>query len=201
MKTVDFYFDFMSPFAYLAQHRLPDLAKRHEGKAKFICHPIDLIAARFKAGNTGPFNRDQPAKMKALMMDLKRWANRYGIPMGFPKGLDTARLNRGYFHAVEQGKGPQYMEAGFRAVWAESGNPADEGLICQVASNAGLSAEKLLAATESAEALRSYEKENNDAQARGVFGVPIFMVDDQIYWGNDRIEFLEEYLQGASPSR
>ena len=198
MKTVDFYFDFMSPFAYLAQHRLPKLANRYEGKAKFVCHPIDLIAARFKAGNTGPFNRDQPAKMKALMMDLKRWAKRYDIPMGFPKSLDTARLNRGYFHAVDQGKGAPYLQGAFRAVWGESGDPADENLIRQVASNAGLVPEKLLAATESAEAARAYQKENDDAQARGVFGVPIFMVDDQIFWGNDRIEFLQEYLDGAS---
>ena len=197
MRTVDFYFDFMSPFAYLAEHRLRELAARYEGKAKFVCHPIDLIAARFKAGNTGPFNRDQPAKMKALMMDLRRWAKRYGIPIGFPKGLETARLNRGYFYAMQQGRGADYMKAGFAAVWAESGNPADEGLIRQVASKAGLSPEKLLASTESPEALREYEKENNEAQARGVFGVPIFMVDDQIYWGNDRIEFLEEYLEGA----
>jgi len=198
MKTVDFYFDFMSPFAYLASHRVAELENRHRGKATFVAHPIDLIAARFKAGNTGPFNRDQPAKMKCLMMDLQRWAKRYGMPIGFPKGLETARLNRGYLCARREDKAELYMKAAFDAVWGQSGDPSDERLLRAVAAKSGMSADRVLQAVDSPEIVGDYEKENAAAQARGVFGVPIFMVDDQIYWGNDRIEFLEEYLNEAA---
>jgi 2-hydroxychromene-2-carboxylate isomerase len=195
MKVVDFYFDFLSPYAYLAAHRLTDLVERYGNDATFVSHPIDLVAARFKAGNNGPFNRDQPAKMKCLGQDLKRWAARYGIEIGYPQGFDTARLNRGYFYADRKGKAAQFMKSAFDAVWARSGNPADEGLIRRVASEAGLSPDELLASLDAPEALAAYQKENDAAQARGVFGVPLFMVDDQIYWGNDRVQFLEEYLQ------
>ncbi|MGH7803898.1 MAG: 2-hydroxychromene-2-carboxylate isomerase [Candidatus Binatia bacterium] len=195
MKTVDFYFDFMSPYAYLAAQRLPDLRERYGKVARFVVRPIALVEARFKAGNTGPFNRDQPAKMKCLMLDLQRWAKRYGVKMGFPKGLETARLNRGYLAAEREGKADAYLKAGFDAVWAESGDPSDEKLIRDVAAKAGVSPDGLLKAVDSPEIVAEYEKGNLAAQARGVFGVPIFMVDDQIYWGNDRIEFLEEHLR------
>lgn len=197
MKTVDFYFDFMSPFAYLAAHRVPALAAKYRGTARVDCHPIDLVAARFKAGNNGPFNRDQPAKMKALMMDLGRWAKRYGIPFAFPKGLDTKRLNRGWLAAAARGKGEDYLRSAFDAVWGRGGDPADPALLAEVAAACGLAADDLAAAIDSPEIAAAYERENEAAQARGVFGVPIFRVDDQIYWGNDRIEFLEEYLDAA----
>lgn len=197
-KVVDFYFDFLSPYAYLAASQLPELARRFAGQASFVMHPIDLVAARFKAGNTGPFNRDQPAKMKCLGQDLKRWAARYGIEIGFPRGFDTARLNRGYLVAERQDKGGAYMRAAFAEVWAKSGDPAEDALIGRAASAAGLSPEQVLAAVDSPDILAAYEKENVAAQARGVFGVPIFMVDEQIYWGNDRVEFLEEYLRASN---
>ena len=201
MKVVDFYFDFLSPFAYLAAHRLADLERTYAADATFVSHPIDLVAARFKAGNNGPFNRDQPAKMKCLSQDLKRWAARYGIEMGFPQGFDTARLNRGYFFAEREGKASAYVKSAYAAVWARSGNPADEALIRQVAAESGLSPSGLLASLDAPETLAAYQKENDAAQARGVFGVPIFMVDDQIYWGNDRVAFLEEYLQSQRTPR
>lgn len=197
-KVVDFYFDFLSPYAYLAAHRLPELARRYEAQASFVPHPIDLVAARFKAGNTGPFNRDQPAKMKCLGQDLKRWAARYGIEIGFPRGFDTARLNRGHLVAKREGKADEYMKAAFDEVWARSGDPSEDALIGRAASAAGLSAAQLLDAVDSAEILAAYEQENLAAQARGVFGVPIFIVDEQIYWGNDRVDFLEEYLRDSS---
>jgi len=90
VKQVDFYSDFMSPYAYLPSTRLPALKQRYENTARFVLHPIDMVHARFKARNIGPFNRDVPAKIKCLMADLKRWSQRYGIPFGFP-GRSTAR--------------------------------------------------------------------------------------------------------------
>lgn len=197
MKVVDFYFDFLSPFGYLAAHKIPVLARSYEGRAKFVCHPIDLVAARFKAGNTGPFNRDQPAKMKALSQDLKRWADRYGIPLGFPKGFDSARLNRGYYLAEREGKDAAFLHAAYDEVWGQSGDPADEALMRRAAERAGISGDALVSSVDAPDTLARYQRENDAAQARGVFGVPIFMVDEQIYWGNDRIEFLEEYLRGG----
>lgn len=200
MKTVDFYFDFLSPYGYLAAHRLTRLIERYRGRADFRTHAIDLLSARRNAGNTGPFNRDIPAKMKCLMMDLQRWAKRYGIPFAFPKSLDTARLNRGFLWAQEHGREASYLNAGYAAVWGRGGDPTDTSLIRAVAAEVGLLPDELVAGADSPEIVERYESENREAQGRGVFGVPIFIVDDQIYWGNDRIEFLEEYLDEAGGS-
>jgi 2-hydroxychromene-2-carboxylate isomerase len=195
MKTLDFYFDFMSPFAYLASTQLPRLVDRHG--ITLVLHPIDLVAARRAAGNTGPFNRDIPAKMKYLMADLQRWAQRYGVPFTMPKGLDTARLNRGVLWARTQGQAAEtrYFHAAYAAVWGRSGDPADPELLRAAAREAGLSPEECLRGADADSIRQAYDKENREAQARGVFGVPIFIVDDQMYWGNDRLEFLEEYLR------
>jgi len=195
MKKVDFYFDFMSPYAYLASVRLPMLIENFKGRAEFDLHAIDLVAARFAAGNNGPFNRNIPRKIKYLLSDMKRWAERYGVPMGFPGGMDTARLQRGFWCAKLRGTGAAYMKAGFHEVWGKSGDPNDDALIRRVADAAGIAGDKLIAEIDSPEIVATYARENSAAQERGVFGVPIFITDDQMYWGNDRIEFLEEYLR------
>lgn len=195
MKTVDFYFDFMSPYAYLASTQLPRLATQYQ--IHLVLHPIDLVAARRAAGNTGPFNRDIPPKMKYLMTDLQRWAKRYNVPFTMPKGLDTARLNRGVLWARTQSAEAErrYFHAAYAAVWGRGGDPADPELLQSVTREAGLSPEDCRRGVDSEAIVQAYAQENHAAQARGVFGVPIFIVDEQMYWGNDRIEFLEEYLR------
>lgn len=196
MKTVDFYFDFISPFAYLASTQLPKLARQHN--VTFAFHPIDLFAAKRAAGNTGPSNREIPAKIKYLVADLQRWARRYDVPLGFPKGFDTARLNRGYLWAHTQGAeaADRYLRSAYAEVWVRSGDPADPALLRAAAAGAGLSADELVRGVDAQPIVQAYDTENQAAQARGVFGVPIFIVDEQMFWGNDRIMFLEEYLKG-----
>jgi 2-hydroxychromene-2-carboxylate isomerase len=195
MKHVDFYFDFMSPYAYLASTRLPALVQSFKGRAEFDSHAIDLVAARFAAGNNGPFNRNIPRKIKYLMADLARWSKRYGVPLVSPSGMDTARLQRGFWCAKRRGAGDAYMQAGFRETWGKSGDPNDDALIRRVAEAAGVPGGQLIAEVDSPEIVALYDNENRTAQERGVFGVPIFIADGQMYWGNDRIEFLEEYLR------
>src|SRR3546814_3604932 len=81
--TIDFYFDFISPFSYLAQLRLPEIARRH-GRA-LAYHPIDIPEAKIAAGNYGPSNREVPAKIKVLTADLQRLGRRYDVPLTFPR--------------------------------------------------------------------------------------------------------------------
>jgi len=125
VKQVDFYFDFMSPYAYLASTRLPGLKQRYEKSARFVLHPIDMVHARFKAGNTGLINRDIPAKIKCLIADLKRWSQRYSIPFGFPKTLNSSRLNCGFLCAKHQGLEDKYLRNAYEATWGRGGDPDD----------------------------------------------------------------------------
>lgn len=194
MRTVDFYFDFVSPYAYLASSQLPRLVARYG--VNLVLHPIDLFRAKKAAGNTGPSTREIPPKARYALIDLQRWARRYGVPLSRPTGFDTARINRGLLWARSQGAEGRYLHAAYAAVWGRGGDPADPEILRSVAMEAGLPADDFLRGVDAEPILRAYERENLQAQARGVFGTPTFIIDDEMYWGNDRIDFLEEYLQG-----
>lgn len=194
MHTVDFYFDFMSPYAYLAATQIPALIERHHSRAVFQPHAIDLWAARLAAGNDGPSNRQVPRKAACLMADVARWARRYKVPLGTPKAFDAQRLNRAFWVAQGHERGVAFMVSAYRLVWGESGDPTSPDLIKAAADEAGLNANEVLAQSDSKTTISLYEKENLQAQERGVFGAPFFIVGQEIFWGNDRIGFLEEEL-------
>jgi len=196
LKTIDFYLDFISPFAYLASFRVPGLAREYG--ARIAYHAIDLTAAKRAAGNTGPANREIPPKIRYLMADLQRWAKRYGVPLVPPSGFDSASANRGLLWAREKGREEAYVRAVYDAIWGSGGNPADLRLLRSAVEKAGLPGDEFEAAVGSEELSAPYQDVNGQAQARGVFGVPIFVVDDQMFWGNDRLDFLEEYLREQS---
>jgi 2-hydroxychromene-2-carboxylate isomerase len=198
MAKVDFYFDFISPYSYLATFRLPELVERHGVELDY--HAIDLEAAKLAAGNTRAPNHALPKKLRYLCADLRRCAEIYGVPLKFPEGPSafdvsaTARLNRGFLWAKRHKKEKPYLTNGFAAVWVR-GDKLDDEALRKIAAASGLEPEGFLRALASDELAKEFGRENLAAQERGVFGVPTFIVDDQLFWGNDRIEFLEEYLR------
>ena len=194
MKTVDFYFDFLSPYAYLAATQIPLLIDRHSSRAVFTAHAIDMWAARVAAGNTGPSNREIPRKAAVLMADVSRWAKRYKIPLAQPKVFDMQRLNKAFWAADAQGGGIPFMVSAFRMTWGEGGDPTSVELIKAAASEAGLNPSQVYADSAEAGIATCYETENAKAQERGIFGAPFFIVGKEIFWGNDRIGFVEEEL-------
>jgi 2-hydroxychromene-2-carboxylate isomerase len=201
MPHVDFYFDFLSPYSYLATFRISELERKHS--ARIAWHAIDLDAARAAVGNTRPPAHQIPHKLAWLKADLRRWAERYGAELRFPsdpKFFDsqrTVRLNRAFVWAAQHNSGPQFARATFRALWRDGVSP-DEA-IATAAKASGLQPDACLAGVDLPEIAATWDRENIEAQERGVFGVPMFVVDDQYFWGNDRIDFLEEYL--ADPAK
>ncbi len=198
MAKVDFYFDFLSPYSYLATFRLPRL--RDECGAELVFHVIDLEAAKEAIGNTRPAAHLLPKKLRYLKADLARWATRYRAPLAFPERLAhvdlkaAARLNRGFLYAARRGVAEPYLNAAFGALWVAGREPG-EATLKDVAAKAGLDPAELAAAADAPETIAEYARDNQAAQARGVFGVPTFVAGDQLFWGNDRIDFLEEYLR------
>lgn len=193
MKTIDFYFDVWSPYAYLASHRLAEIAEQYGCRVNYL--PIDLKRAKLAAGNTGPANIDIPPKIRYLMTDLKRWAQRYGLRFGeIPKGSDINRINKGVFFATDRKVGRDYVREAYAAVWGRGGDPNSDGLLTGLAQTMNWDAGEFLSYISSDEANDRYEQVFNVAVERGVFGVPIVVTDDQMWWGNDRLAFVEEYL-------
>lgn len=189
---LQFFLDFMSPFAYLAHQRLPSLARRY-GRGITYC-PIDLPAAKRAAGNSGPPNVKIPVKLRYLMTDMDRWARRYGVPLKFPVSLDSGLMNKGLFYAIDRAQAESYAGVAWRRSWGEGGDMGDPALLQEVAAELNWDTGEFLGFLHSEEAEARYDAGNRRAQELGVFGVPTIRIGDQMWWGNDRLDFLEEYL-------
>ncbi len=190
--VIDFYFDFISPFSYLAHCRLPAIAARH-GR-EIVYHVADLAVLKLEGGNTGPTTRDMPLKLRYSGADQQRWAARYGVTIKRPSAYGPNRLNEGVFWAADHGAIAEYVTATWRRLWGEGGDMTDEALMRSVAAELGWEVGAFLAFTESSEAETRYRASTRDAHQRGVFGVPTMMIGEEMWWGNDRLEFMEEYL-------
>ena len=192
---LEFYFDFLSPFAYLTHDRVCGLARGYRRKLTYM--PIDLRAAKIAAGNTGPSNRDIPVKLRYLKTDIERWAKRVNLPVSFPPSLDSHRMNAGTFYALDRGLGEKYVREGFNLGWGLGGDIGSDETLTRLAEIMGWPPAEFIEYAGAWKASPEYVESNRQAVEKGVFGVPTIIVDDQMWWGNDRLDFVEEYLAGS----
>jgi 2-hydroxychromene-2-carboxylate isomerase len=201
-NVIDFYFDFLSPYSYIAHTQLPKLARKHGWSLAY--HPVDLQQLKIAGGNTGPSSREQPLKSRYNAQDFRRWSQRYGISIMRPTGYDPRhRLNKGAFYAIDHNRMEAYANAAWNRVWAQGGNMADEALIASAARELGWDADAFLAYTLSDPPAQRFQAETDVAHKRGVFGVPTMTIGEEMWWGNDRLFFLDEYLgsRAAVPAK
>jgi 2-hydroxychromene-2-carboxylate isomerase len=195
-RVIGVYVDFISPFSYLALQRLPGLAARFGHEVDY--RVLDLKEAKRLAGNIGPSTRDIPLKLAYAKIDQKRWAKRYGVPITTPAYYDPTRLNRGFFFAKARGQSQDYLGFAFHKIWGEGSSMIDETMLRAVADKLGWNAGDFLRYTQSDEAEVQLQAATREAHARGVFGVPTVIIGGEMWWGNDRLDFVEECLaQGA----
>lgn len=191
--SIKFYFDLMSPFSYLAHVKLPDLARKYDLSVEY--HPMDIPQAKMAAGNYGPSNREVPAKIKVMLADLKRWAKHYNVPFAFPKNLQVELWNVGVLFAIEKGEEEVYVNAAYAKIWGEGCDPTDLAELQKIAKSLDWDVAEFTNFIQSNKAQTAFRKACVQAHQAGVFGAPIIMLDEEIWWGNDRFDFIEEYLQ------
>ncbi len=192
--TIDFYFDFISPFSYLAHQRLPALASRYGYDVAY--HVADLAALKRMAGNTAPRMVDMPLKLDYSRIDQKRWAERYGVPITPPSGShDSSWLNRGAFYAIEKKQVAEYVTAVWVRMRRDGRDLAEEITWREVAEDLGWNADEFVTFIRSEASQKEYQNASQDAHDRGVFGVPTMLIGKEMWWGNDRLDFLEEFLK------
>lgn len=196
-RTIDFYFDFISPFSYLAHQRLPELAARFGYALDY--RVADLAMLKRLAGNTAPRMVDMPLKLSYSRIDQKRWADRYGVPITPPPGShDSSWLNRGSFYAADRNQSPAYVGAVWLRMRRDGRDLAEESTWREIANDLGWKPDEFVAFVRSEESLTRYQQSTQQAHARGVFGVPTMMLGGEMWWGNDRLDFLEEFLQARA---
>jgi len=194
--NIDFYFDMMSPFSYLAHTQLPKLARQYGLGVNYL--PMSIPPAKIAAGNYGPSNREVPAKITIMLADIKRWAAHYDVPFTFPKSLEVEPWNVGVLYANDKDQAEAYVDAAYAKIWAEGCDPTDMAELSQVATQMGWNVDEFIDYVQSNEGRTRFRKACVEAHKEGVFGAPIMMLDDQAWWGNDRFMFIEEYLKGRT---
>ena len=192
-KTVEFFYDFGSPTVYLAATQLPDIAA--SVGATIDWRPM-LLGGVFKStGNQSPVV--VPAKAAYMNNDLKRFAKRYGVPFRFNPHfpINTLALMRGAVaYQADAVVSSTYREAIFTAIWVEARNLNEPDVIGQVLGDAGLDPAELMNRIGEQTVKDQLIANTEEAVNRGVFGAPTFFVDDQMFFGQDRLDFVAEAI-------
>ena len=194
-KTVEFYFDLGSPATYLAYTQLPDICA--ETGSELIYIPM-LLGGVFKAtGNASPAMI--PAKGRYMFQDLDRFAKRYGVQLRFNPHfpINTLILMRAVtgMQMRQPQRFAEFVDCLFRALWVEGRNLNDPQAIAAVLTENGFDPQEIMALTND-ESVKAALKENTEAAIkRGVFGAPSMFIGDQLFFGQDRLDFLEEALR------
>lgn len=194
MAQVELFFDVGSPYSYLAYYELPKVAARHQ--ADIIWRPVLLGAILKATGNSSPAT--VPAKRNYSSKDLKRWAARYQIPFQhnqfFP--INTLQLMRGAvgMQMHESKDFLKYLDAVFNGMFREPRNLGEPEEFVRTLKEAGIDPDLVLKLAAMDEVKNKLRTETEAAIDRGLFGAPTFFVGNEMYWGQDRLLFVEEAL-------
>ncbi|MFV3127187.1 2-hydroxychromene-2-carboxylate isomerase [Niveispirillum sp. KHB5.9] len=194
-KKVEFLFDYGSPASYLAYKLLPAIAERHG--AEIVWTPI-LLGGLFKiVGNRPP--AEVPAKGRWMLQDLIRHAAYYQVPFAFNRffPVNTLMLMRGAVVAQREGRLLPYSDAVFKALWVDGRNMNDPDIVAKVWAGAGFDPAALFAAANEGGAKDGLRHLTEAAAERGVFGAPTFFVGDAMFFGQDRLDFVDRELAVA----
>ena len=196
--TLEFYFDVGSATGYLAWTQLPALAK--EAGAVVAYKPMLLGGVFQSTGNRSPM--EVPSKARYMVADMERFARRYQAPMAmnphFPiNTLTLMRIATG-LQMRDESKFIPYLDAVHRAIWVDQRNMNDPAVVSQLLQAAGFDPAAMLALAADPEVKERLKTVTQEAVARGVFGAPTFFVDGQMYWGQDRLDFVREALKAKA---
>jgi 2-hydroxychromene-2-carboxylate isomerase len=197
MAQIDYFFATLSPYCYLAGMRLEEVAARHGATINY--KPFDIIAAFGRTGGTPPKDR-HISRIEYRAQELPRQAKKLGMPFNLkPAHWPTNGAPAAYAFIAAQNAGGgdlgKLAHAITRAVWSEEKDIAQDDVIRDCLTAAGFDAS--LADSGLLEGAETYARNLEEAVERGVFGAPFYFVDDQRFWGQDRIEDLDLYLKGA----
>jgi 2-hydroxychromene-2-carboxylate isomerase len=189
----DFFFDFSSPYSYLAATQLSGIEGRTGARARLL--PITLGGVRKTTGHQMP----PPQQLKYMAEDTSRWAQKYGVPMQIPAAFPVSTILplRACLAAIHEGKGEQAMRALFRTYWVEGKDISQADVVESALDGAELSGAALVARAHVQDVKDELRRNTDLALRRGVFGVPTIFVGERSFWGNDRLEFVESALRQA----
>jgi 2-hydroxychromene-2-carboxylate isomerase len=198
MSSVEFFYDYGSPYSYLADSRLAGLAVRTG--AEILYRPM-LLGGVFKAtGNQSPFAEPVVAKRQYFSIELRRCVHQLNVEFvqnpHFP--INTLGLMRAAYAARALGVFESFHSAIFRAFWTAGADLGSPDVIAEVLDAAGLKGREIVDASQADDIKAALRATTEEAVDRGVFGAPTFFVGDEMFFGNDRMDAVEEALGNGS---
>ncbi|MCX7892992.1 MAG: 2-hydroxychromene-2-carboxylate isomerase [Burkholderiales bacterium] len=196
-KTLDYYFTPVSPWTYLGHDRFTHIAAKHGAAVRV--KPVDY-GRIFPVSGGLPLKSRAPQRQAYRLVELARFRDHLGIPLNveprhFPVDPTPAAVAIIAADAAFGAEAAMRLAGGcLRAVWAEERDIADTAEIAAIALEQGVDAQRLMRAEAAAAARAKFDAYTEEAIARGVFGAPSYVLDGEIFWGQDRLEFLDRAL-------
>ena len=196
--SIDYYFSTLSTWAYIGHKALHEMAARQAVTINY--RPMAILEV-FEATETAPLPKRHPTRQRLRWMELQRWREKRGIKLNLQPAhwpFPCATADRMIVAAVEAGHDPaDFIGAVFSGSWAEEKDMGDESVLADTANGVGLPGEDLLDASKGQDAERIYAENTAHALEAGVFGSPTYFLNGEMFWGQDRIDLLEEAISSG----
>lgn len=202
-RTIDYLFTLMSPWAYLGFDRFHAIARAQDAVIRY--RPVMLLEVFSETGGL-PLAKRAPVRQAYRFVELQRWRAARQLPLVLrPKHVpfDPVLADCLALALVEAGQSPEaYLRAAHHAIWAEERNLADEGVLAALLAGAGHDAAAMITRAKGETVRAQYAANRSWALETGIFGAPSYVLDGEIFWGQDRLDLLEATLaSGRSPYR
>jgi 2-hydroxychromene-2-carboxylate isomerase len=197
-KQIEFYFDFGSPYSYLAQTQLKKLAA--DTQATIVYMPINVLDLMKATGNT-PTTIECKSKRKYAKSDLQRWVKKYGVgwePNQNFRHIDLNFLLRGSIAAIKLGVGPDFVSKVFTGLYAQVLDLGNVEILRDFLRKNDLPADRIIELMAQEHIFEELKARNKAAEEAGLFGTPTFRIGEELYFGNDRLAFVEAAAKGQA---
>ena len=187
IKSFDFYFDFISPYSFIAHKEIRKIELKESIKIKY--KPILLGGLHNMHGIKAP--AFIPAKAKFMIRDCKMIAEKNKVKFKFNSyfPIKTLNLMRGVFIAEEDDFKNYFIDKIFDSIWRDGLNMNDQNIIDKVLKNMNINPKTFFLRASSQNLKNILKKETQDSYEKGIFGAPSFLVNKKIFWGQDRLDF------------
>jgi len=193
-KTIDYYHFLISPWSYLVIDRFNELKQRTGVSVNYL--PIDVPSTFGNMGGLPPAKR-HPSRQRLRMDELKRWSSYLSIPINLTPAFFPAdqSLAACMLYAMQGEQAAQFSDACLTAVWRDEKNIADESTLEALADAVGCDGRAVLDTAKTSVMSEKFMAVTAQAHASDVFGSPTFSLDGELYWGQDRLDFLERAIR------
>lgn len=200
-RTIDCVFTMLSPWAFIGHGAFMEICRRRGAAARF--RPVSLSTVFPESGGL-PLARRHPSRQNYRLVELQRWRERRGLsfdlhPRFWP--FDAVLADRAVVALIRAGADPErFIAAGFSACWERGRDLGDARELCRILDGAGHDGEAVVEAARGEGAAEAYAADTRRALAEGVFGSPSYILDGEIFWGQDRLDLLDDALaSGRGP--